>query len=211
MPRNLAAGPLLLLLLALPALAASQVPSEDLHRREGFWIAFGFGPAYLSVACDTCETTGGNDPWGSGLGMNLWLSMGGTASESVLLGGGFKLADLGGLAGGDGTDRSATLGALSFMVQYYPWSQSGIHFRGGTGFGFGSLSVGTGELLTAEGMAVQVGVGHDIRFGGRFGLTPFADISLNLSPERTTGFQDRLVGIRANPWHVEGGLGFAWY
>jgi hypothetical protein len=202
---------LVALLAFLPASVFPQGSATDFHEREGFWIAFGFGPSYQSIACDECVTTGSNDPWGAGGGGSLWLSLGGAMSPSVLLGGGFNATDIGVFAGGDESERSSALTALLFLVRYYPRPASGLHLKGGLGFGRVVLSDVDREVLSSDGFALQAGVGHDFRFGGRFGLTPFLDLGTVLSSAATVTYNDRLVGTQARPWYAQAGLGFGWY
>ena len=197
--------------LAVPGRALAQDPPQELHHREGFWIAWGFGPSYLSFACDECSFTGSDDPWRNGTGSSLWLSMGGAVSSSLLVGAGFNAADIGSFVGGDGSGRSASQGGLLFLGQYYPRPASGLYLKGGFGFGSSTLDDDGRTVTSSNGWLLQAGAGHDFRFGGRFGLAPYVDAGAVVARGATRVHQGRIVGLRANPVYLQAGLGLAWY
>src|SRR5687768_14592353 len=103
---------LLALLLAAPASA-----QNDLARR-GFWIGFGAGPGFASLDCDECGPLAERGPWEGGTGMYFSFALGGTVRDNLLLGG-----ELSGWARVELEQEAAinaSIGALSFVMQYYP-------------------------------------------------------------------------------------------
>jgi hypothetical protein len=125
--------------------------------RSGFWFNAGFG--YGSLGCDTCAGERANG--GSG-----GISMGGTVTDRLLLGGGTT----GWYRSEDGVWLSA--GTFDVRVRFYPGRTSGFFLNGGAGLG--SVSIGTGPTAISEtGLGAMVGLGWDLRVGRNVSLTPF--------------------------------------
>jgi hypothetical protein len=85
------------------------------------------------------------------------------------------------VVGKGNVERTATVGHMGVVAQLYPARGRGLFVRGGLGVGTAELMdeprgfIGAATLTTA-GLSVKGGVGYDFRFGGRFALTPFADV-----------------------------------
>ena len=133
--------------------ASPRLPLE----RDGFWFNAGFG--YGSLGCDTCF--GERAHGGSG-----GISMGGTVSDRLLLGGGTT----GWYRSEDGAWISAS--TFDFRVRFYPSRTSGFFLNGG--IGLGSVSIGIGRTAISEtGVGAMLGLGWDVRVGRNVSLTPF--------------------------------------
>jgi len=141
-------------------LAAGPAAAQHPQVRRGFWIAFGLG--YGSAKLSSCS---GCSAEGSGTGH---LRLGGTLNERLLLGG-----DLTGWVK-EQSGVTATVGAVSFVAQYYPLPASGLFFKGGVGYS-GVAFAAAGEQVTGTGFGLSGGVGYDIRVGRNVSLTPIVD------------------------------------
>jgi len=184
----------------------AQGAAEELSYREGFWFAFGIGATHADVDCSPCGPLLPDDPWEGGRGFGLYLSMGGTLSANLLLGGELNLYG----RRSTSQKRDATLGALVAVVQYYPADASGLYLKSGAGFG-GSIMAGGPGLIESGGWAVQGGAGYHLDLGRRFALTPFA----NLVQVFSAGSPGENQGVPArgprNPRYAQVGLGLHWY
>ena len=127
------------------------------HSRQGFWFNGGLG--YGSLGCDGCGSREG--------GLSGTISLGGTVSPKVYLGGG--------TTGWTKSEGGATLtvGTLDARIRFYPSATGGFFLTGGLGLGSISADV-TGIGSDDEvGVGVVLGLGIDIRVGGNLSLTPF--------------------------------------
>ena len=136
-----------------PVVAAVRPPLV----RSGFWFSAGLG--YGTLGCETCF--GERVHGGSG-----GLSMGGTVSDRVLLGGGTT----GWARSEDGVLVSAS--TLDFRVRFYFVRTSGFFMNGGLGLGSISLASG-GTTISETGVGLMLGLGWDGRVGRNISLTPF--------------------------------------
>jgi len=143
-------------LVSLPA-GAQQNPQT----REGFWISFGVG--YGSLGCDDCN----NDERESGT--NLYLRMGGTLSQRLLIGG-----EANGWTKSQG-DATLTVSNIGPVLLFYPSANGGFFLKGGIGMANTSLDLGSIEI-EETGVGVTLGLGYDARVGRGFALTPYFDI-----------------------------------
>jgi len=147
---------------ALLMLAGTAIPAAgqaNPQTREGFWISFGFGVGSLSCeGCDERES-----------GTSVYLRMGGTLSQRLLIGGEANLwtktAD----------DATLTVGNVGPVLYFYPNPSGGFFLKGG--IGMATIDLDLGSFSGAEtGVGVTVGVGYDARVGRGFALTPYFDI-----------------------------------
>jgi hypothetical protein len=127
-----------------------------LQMREGFWFNGGFGVG--NAGCVGCA--------GSVLGASGGLSLGGTVTPRLLVGGGttgwYKSVD--GVAVSGGT--------LDARIRFYPVVTSGFFLTGGGGLG--TISVWNGFDNESEaGVGALFGIGWDIRVGRNVSLTPY--------------------------------------
>jgi hypothetical protein len=143
--------------LLISGTASAQVPATDAGRslptREGFWFNGGLGlGSYGCQDCDGERTSG----------LSGGLSLGGTLNEHVLLGVGTT-----GFAK-DVDGETFTVGTFDARVRYYPSIANGFFLNGGVGLGSMRFA-GESEL----GLGIMLGVGWDIRIGGKVSVTPF--------------------------------------
>jgi len=124
--------------------------------REGFWFNGGFGVG--SAGCVGC---GGRQVGASG-----GLSLGGTVSERVLVGGGTT----GWSRSVDGV--TTTIGTFDARIRFYPSAASGFFLTGGGGLGTISESDAF-DSAQENGVGALFGLGWDIRVGRNVSLTPF--------------------------------------
>ena len=212
-PRALA---VLLALCVATSVGDAQQPTtttdaRDLHDHRGFWIGFGLGPGALSIDCESnCGAATPSPAWERGRSGGFHLAMGGTPRQNLLLGG-----ELGGQVRWRG-ESTATVAWISFVSQWYPRPRSGLFVRTGLGIGGAVLEdrdLGlVGDLgVSTTGFSLQGGVGYDVRFGGKFALTPFAQYVVALGD----GDQTRAGGRRYQgpevPSALHAGLSFNWY
>lgn len=165
-----------LTLAALAAPASAQAPARD-----GFFIGFGLGWGSLGIEDGDERESGGAG----------YLKLGGALSDKVLLG-----AESNAWTKEEG-GATLTMGTLTATAYLYP-SETGFYLAGG--LGIARIEVDAGLLGSADdtGLGVSLGAGYDFGFGGRFGLTPYANfISGNFD------------GGNANVFQV--GLGVNWY
>jgi hypothetical protein len=150
-------------LFAVLAIAACALPSEVVAQaptRTGFFIGFGLGWGSLGFE-DGDEREGG---------VAGYFKIGGAISPSVLLGAesnGWYKEELG---------IAITSGNLSAVAYVYPNPASGFYLKGGLGLARLEVDAGSFGSASDEGLGLTLGAGYDIGFGGRFALTPFANL-----------------------------------
>jgi hypothetical protein len=142
------------LLAALPLfLFGIPLLAQDLPRREGFFIGFGFGGGGGEVSGNT-DASGGTG----------WLTLGGTVSQKVRLAGDFT-------GFSEGEDGSLVVGTSTVAVLFYPTVRSNFFLKGGVGLASASYT-GPGPDAYGGGFGSLVGAGYDIRLGKNFSITP---------------------------------------
>lgn len=146
-----------------------EVDDRRYDRRQGFWLTAGLGAG--SESFDADDGLGWSDDKGGGL---AYLKLGGTVSQSLLLGAEFNA--WGTRYRYEGYDRGLT--SAMFIAQLYPAPRSDFWLRGGLGFARDYLNIdGDGQSQTHEnGTALAIGLGYDIRIGRNVSLTPMLDL-----------------------------------
>ena len=174
-----------LLVLAAPLAAQSEHP----HR--GFWIGFGLGAGVnLTTALD-------NE---SRAGIAGYLRLGGTPSQSILLG----FESIGWAEGED------FRGNGTFTVVGYP-SRQGLYLKGGVGFatlGHSETSGNTTTSTSVSGFALTSGLGYDIKIGRNIYLVVGADVLTQFFKAQTA---PGLGNVPATNVIVMGTLGLTWH
>lgn len=159
-----------------------EVDDSRYDRRKGFWLTAGIGGG--SESFDANDGLGWSDDKGGGLG---YVKLGGTVSQSLLLGAEFNA--WGTRYRYEGYDRSLT--SAMFIAQWYPAPRGDFWLRGGVGFARDYLDI-DGEPQTHEnGTALAVGLGYDIRVSRNVSVTPMLD----LQGHRYDSHDERLVNI----------------
>lgn len=159
-----------------------EVDDSRYDRRKGFWASFGIGGGAESF--DANDGLGWSDDKGGGI---AYLKLGGTVSQSLLLGAEFNA--WGSRYRFDGYDRS--LSSAMFIAQWYPAPRGDFWLRGGVGFARDQLDV-DGEPETHEnGAVLAVGLGYDIRVSRNVSISPILD----LQGHRYDTHDERLVNI----------------
>jgi hypothetical protein len=155
--------------------------SAQAPARSGFFIGFGLGGGSFGV-----EDAPNRESSASG-----YFKIGGALSDKVLLGA-ESVAWV--KEEGGATVTSSSLSAVAYV---YPSPGSGFFLQGG--LGVARLDVETGFANGGtSGTSISLGLGYDIGFGGRFGLTPFAGLVAS-----------KFDGGNTSLAHF--GLGFNWY
>ncbi len=132
------------------------VQAQHSQVRSGLWMTGGLGNGrYTCGDCSARES-----------GLTATVSLGGTLSQRVLLGGGYNVWS----KRIDGRDVTAS--TLIALVRLYPSTTSGFHFVGGIGYGHEAVIEG-GVRLSKAGKGVLFGLGKDVRVGRNVSVTPF--------------------------------------
>jgi hypothetical protein len=157
----------LLIAVASPTLARAQRPQP----RSGFWLGIGTGVG--SFGCSECD--------GRLSGGTADISLGGTLSPHVLLGGGITLWAK--------SANGVTLSSLTLVatIRYYPVVTSGFQLIGG--LGLGETSIDQSYLtVSSSGTAASLGAGYDVRIARNVSLTPFLQAHVIALDGGTTDF-----------------------
>jgi len=144
------------------------------HERSGFWMSGGVGMGSLGF-------DGMSSSRESGISGNLTL--GGTLSDRVLLGGGLTAwtKDMDGFR--------VTFSTLAAMARVYPNADSGLFVN--LGAGVGEVTVSQGFLSgSSTGTGGIIGVGYDHRMGPSWSLTPHLNaVGYSINGERANQIQ----------------------
>lgn len=142
--------------------SGSGLAAQDAAPHSGFWLSGGLGVGF------TDENSAGDDA-----GPAIYLRMGGTPSDRVLLGG-----EVVGLSRDVG-DATVSQANTTFSVLYYPASPGGFFAKGGVGVASAVVSTDlAGGTFTSDesGFGLTFGAGYDVRIGGNLYLTPNLDV-----------------------------------
>ncbi len=160
---------------------------REIHRnyREGFWFSAGIGAG--NEAYDLKGVTGG---FGDDVtGPSLMVKLGGTVSQSFLLGG-----ELYGWTWNDSFDLDETLASAMLIGQWYPAARGGFFVKGGLGIAHFEQTTGGrfSTLLDEEtGFGAVLGAGYDIRVGRNISITP----TLDLYGHSYNDWRERIVNL----------------
>lgn len=133
--------------------------------RQGFWWGAGVGTAWNQLNCDICADSRRN-------GFNLTGKLGGTVSQSLLLG-----AELTGWYSSD-DPVTELFGGLSAIAQWYPSSTGAFYFKGGFGLTTyrATDSLDEDTKFTSSAMGPQVGLGYDFRVSPTVSINPYSSV-----------------------------------
>jgi hypothetical protein len=155
--------------------------------REGFWYNAGLGLGSYrahSGACAECD--------GTLSGLSGELSLGGTFSDTLLVGGGSS-----GFYRSLESRETLKVGIVDARLRFYPVRTSGFFLTGGVGIGTVTTGVvGFSSLSRTEhGLAGVLGLGWDVRIRPKISLTPFWNgIGVSTS-SNTAGFGQLGLGF----------------
>ena len=159
---------IVLSLFATPAVA--QQPPDGLVEvgesgRRGLWLGLGFGAGGESY--DLAPSAGYSNVL---YRPTVSFRMGGTVSPHLRLGGEVLswINDVG--------PAVESLSSALFIAQLYPFSRSGLYFKGGLGIGRNAVDFDDGYNEGDTGFAALVGAGYELRVGRRFFLNPSIDL-----------------------------------
>ena len=171
------------------SVGTAQSLSGQAPARDGFFIGFGVGGGSLGL-----EGQGDTELGGAG-----YFKIGGALNDNVLLGaegaGWSKEMREGGASG------TLTFSNLNAVFYGYLDPTGGFFIKSGLGIAVLSAEARFGNVSITEsenGVSFTAGVGYDIGFGARFGLTPHVDYHY-------AGFEDGRINL------IRLGLGFNWY
>ena len=147
-------------------LAASPLAAQHEHR--GFWIGFGLGAGV------NLTTTLDNE---SPAGVTGYLRLGGTPSQSILLG----FESIGWALEED------YRGNATFTVIGYP-ARQGLFLKGGVGFAILNHTESSGNTTIStdvSGFGLTTGLGYDFKIGRNIYLVAGADVLTQFFKEQT--------------------------
>jgi len=188
----------LVLGLALGGVGRAQAQGAQAH--QGFWAGFGFGYGSAVVSCDGC---GASDRQG---GATMFLAMGGTVNQKLLLGGELNGWGKWGSAVDDG---GLILGNTSFVAYFYPGATSGLFVKGGVGMASYISIDSSGTTTTGSGLGGLIGIGYDIPVGGTVSLTPVANFRFGNIGTIKNDDASFPIGLDQNVFEL--GLGITWH
>jgi len=195
---GLGRGLLLAAALIVGITGRSQAQAAQTH--QGFWIGFGFGYGWADVSCDTCGN--GNSQGGA----TMFLAMGGTLNQKVLLGGELNGWGKWGSAVDDG---GLILGNASVVAYYYPSEKRGFFLKGGVGMASYVSIDSSGTTTGGNGWGGLVGLGYDIPVGGTMSLTPVATYRLGSIGTISNDNASFPIGLDQHVFDI--GLGLTWH
>lgn len=148
-------------MLALPLAAQAQTAPE----REGMWLTIGAGAGSARVTCASCREERVGAPSG-------YLGLGGTISQSVLLGGEMALW----IKTDDDLDR--LVGALNGVAYLYPDPTRGLYLKGGLGLLRYEVSEEDDPEDTARvtGISLVLGIGYEFAVAPTYAIAPFVNL-----------------------------------
>lgn len=168
------------------------------NTRQGFWWGAGAGTAWNQLNCDICSDSRRN-------GFNLTGKVGGTVSQSLLLG-----AEATGWYSSD-DPVTELFGGLSAIAQWYPSVNGAFYFKAGFGLTTyrASDSLEEDQSFTSSAMGPSVGLGYDFRVSRNLSITPYSSVMFaafgNL---RLNGDE---ISDNASFTLIQIGLGLTWH
>ena len=149
---------------ALHAQASDARPSAGAGAQQGLHFSLALGSASVQASCTTCDVDVASDRINGFAGT---LQLGGAISRKLIVAGEF----MGWIRNDAPVYRR--IAALNLVFIGYPSERSGFFVKGGAG---GLRAIVENDFAIAETNAFtsQLGVGYDIRLGGRVKLTPHA-------------------------------------
>jgi hypothetical protein len=149
-------------LVLLSPVAHGQSQSGQQH--QGFWVGFGLGAGWNT----NTDLAGG----GRG-GLDVYVRLGGTLSQRLLLGGEA-------LAWAQAENNTSLVRAnTTFSAMFYPFRAGGLYIKGGLGLAHIETAFVAGRVAgtaSTTGFGSTWGLGYDVRLGNNLYLTPNIDL-----------------------------------
>jgi hypothetical protein len=137
---------------------------QSAQRHEGFWVGFGLGGGWNT----NTDLVGG----GRG-GLDVYVRLGGTVSQRLLLGGEA-------LAWAQVENTTSLVRAnTTFSAMFYPFRTGGLYLKGGLGLAHVESAFVVGPATgtsSITGFGSTWGLGYDVRLGNNLYLTPNIDL-----------------------------------
>jgi hypothetical protein len=147
-----------LLVLATTSLSA-QKSEENRNPRQGFWIGFGLGEGSTGADCSSCDNS-------RTTGLSGYLRMGGTLSQSVLIGG-----ETNGWTHSKNSVDEA-MGFASAVLIWYPSRTGAFYLKFGLGVMRYTADDGV-DKLEANAAAGSLGLGYEFRASRNMSVNVF--------------------------------------
>jgi hypothetical protein len=198
-------------MVGLLAVAGSLGCATQTTPRSGFYMGVGWNAMTADFTCSGCTLQGASDPWEGDSGGGGHLRLGGSVSESLLLGGEVGLQMTGQQGRAHVGERSSESAHLLFTGQYYPGSPDGLWVTGAVGPAHLSLVTNHTGSHQGAGFMTRVGLGYDWHPQGRFSVTPHVNLSRLRVGDITTYGSVGPVSEIGIEWMAQLGLGLNWY
>jgi hypothetical protein len=179
----------LLCTLASPVAHAQQPPPGLVEvaegSRRGFWLSFAVG-----AGGESNDLGAGSEYSEPFYQPTISLRAGGTVNQHLRLGG-----EVHSWINEEG-DVVESLSSILFIGQLYPFKAAGLYLKGGLGVGRNAVEIENGFDVGDTGFAGLLGVGYELRLGGRVFLNPVVDFVSHSYESRTGGsYRERLVNF----------------
>ncbi len=182
----------LLLLLSVPSLGEAQFLPNT---RQGLWAGLGLGRGAGRIGCAICRGDRETD-------LSGYVRFGATVSPQFLLGG---EVDHWRRSSEDLSERITSYQAVAY---WYPGLRGAFYVKGGLGV-VTYRAEDEADLLRADALGGQVGVGYELRVARSFSFTPYVnligsskgDLKLNAAP----------ITDDANVSLFQFGVGLTWH
>ncbi len=185
-----------LLLSALLVLWSRPLSAQVSDPREGLWWGLGLDYGWVNVSCDICDGS-------RGAGLSATARLGGTISQSLLLGGEVN----GWTNSEEGVDEY--LGSFSAVALWYLTPDGSFYLKGG--FGYMSYRIDDEEnALTSSGFGPQVGAGYEFRVSRSFSIQPYMNAIITL-PTGNLDFNGDREASEVSLGLFQVGLGVTWH
>ncbi len=182
--------------IGLLVMSAGQVVAQGSNPREGLWWGLGFSYGWTHVRCDICVAN-------RGAGISLTGRVGGTISQSVLLG-----AEANGWTTSE-EDVDEFLGSFGAALSWYPASNGAFYLK--FGFAYVSYRIDDPEnRLTSSGFGPQLGAGYEVRFSRSFSIQPYINSIITIpNGELDINGDRQATGVSMSLLQL--GLGVTWH
>ena len=182
----------------LALLAVGQDASaQEARTREGFWWGVGLSYGWAHVSCDICIA----DRKGN---LSATVNLGGTISQSLLLGG-----ELNGWMRGGEENVDEYMAAMSGVAYWYPKASGSFYLKGGVAYMTYRISDDE-ESLTSSGFGPQIGVGYQFRITHHASIQPYLNAIVTF-PTSDLDIDGNRQASDVSLSLIQFGLGLTWH